>query len=197
MPVDLSAIILSGGSNSRMNGVNKSFLKIADTTFLEILLQTLRPFFAEILLVTREPHLYENFRIKVVPDIYSKQCSLTGIHAGLSHAAHKHAFITACDTPLLKSELVSLLIQNTSHIDDVVVPKHKEFYEPLCAIYSQNCIQYIENMLSEDNLKIIDLYKYVRLREIWSKQLKSADPNLESFININTPQDLEWLNSSY
>ena len=192
-----TAIILSGGNNSRMQGKNKSFLKLGDSSFLEHLLHTLSPLFSQILLVTREPHLYTQFNIDVISDKYTKQCSLTGIHAGLSQAVYKHAFVTACDTPLLKRELVSLLLEETTQRDDVVVPKQKCFYEPLCAVYSKDCIQYIEKMLSENNLKISDLYKNIRLKEITEKWIETADPGQESFVNINTPQDLKWLNSLY
>ena len=197
MSLDSSAVILSGGSNSRMHGINKSFLQFGGTTFLETLIQNLRPLFSEILLVTRETHLYKGFDIKVVPDTYSIQCSLSGIHAGLTHASHSHAFMVACDTPLLKQALVSLLLRELGSCTDVVVPRKGKYYEPLCAIYSKGCIRYIEHLISKNNLKITQLYNFVNLKEITAEKLETADPNLESFVNINTPEDLEWLNSNY
>nr|AGF93672.1 molybdopterin-guanine dinucleotide biosynthesis protein A [uncultured organism] len=180
-----------------MHGINKSFLTLKDTTFLEILIQTLRPLFSEILLVTREPHLYREFDINAVLDTYSIQCSLAGIHAGLSHASHSHAFMVACDTPLLQPAMVSLLLQELDPLNDVVVPRRGDYYEPLCAVYSKSCIRYIEDLIQNNDLKITRLYNYVKLKEITAKKLETADPNLESFVNINTPGDLEWLNLNY
>lgn len=193
----LSAAILSGGLSSRMQGMNKSFLEMEGRYFLEILLQTLRPLFSEILLVTRTPRLYEHYNLKIVQDIYPTQCSLTGIHAALTYSPSSHTFITACDTPLVKRDLISILIQELSAYDEVVVPKHGVHFEPLCAIYSRTCIPCLEYLLSNNNLKISELYHYVRTKEIPSQRLICADPKLESFVNINTPRDLELLNSHY
>lgn len=186
-----SAVILSGGLNSRMGGNNKAFLEIGGMLIIDRILKTLEQIFTDIILVTRQPDLYEKRNINVVEDIYDVRSSLTGIHAGLVNAANKHAFFVACDTPFLKPELVNAILGSLETGTDIVVPIIEDHYEPLCAIYSKRCIPFIENQLKTKKLKIIKLFDNVKVKTLSKKYLSESDPELISFFNVNTPQALE------
>lgn len=189
-PANLSGIILSGGLNSRMLGKNKSFLHLGRNTFLERLLSVMEPLFAELLLVTRDPDLYTLERITVVKDIFDIRSALSGVHAGLVHARHEHAFVVACDTPLLQRALVKRLVEAGYEDDEVVVPRKGEHLEPLCAVYARSCLPHIEALLREKRVKISNLFSRVKTREVDALTINQEDPELRSFVNINTPDDL-------
>lgn len=191
--MNISGIILSGGLNTRIFGQNKSFLTIGQETFLQRLIRKLRPLFSEMILVTRQPNLYPIPEIELVSDIYPIRSSLTGIHAGLVHAKNQYAFITACDTPLLKPELVQIVIKFCDPDVAVVVPEKEGHFEPLCAIYSKKCLPLIEEALSEKELKINKLFQKVPIKVVPQKILEEVDPELESFYNVNTLEDWELL----
>ncbi len=74
---------------------------------------------------------------------------------------------------------------------DVVIPHLNDGYHPLHALYSKRCLKFIEELISEDNLKITDFFNRVKVREVPSDEIISLDPDLRSFLNINTPKDLE------
>jgi molybdopterin-guanine dinucleotide biosynthesis protein A len=74
---------------------------------------------------------------------------------------------------------------------DVVIPVTEQGHQPLCAIYSKRCIKPIERLLENNDPKISNLFSKVRVKEIPEEQLRSADPELVSFFNINTPKDLD------
>lgn len=191
--MNISGIILSGGLNTRIFGQNKSFLTIGQETFLQRLIRKLKPLFSEMILVTRQPDLYPIPEIEVVSDIYPIRSSLTGIHAGLVRSKNQYAFITACDTPLLKPELVQIIIKYCNPDFDVVVPEKEGHFEPLCAIYSQKCLPLIEEALSKKKLKINKLFQKVPIKVVPQKILEEVDPKLESFFNVNTIEDWELL----
>ncbi len=191
--MNISGIILSGGLNTRIFGQNKSFLTIGQETFLQRLIRKLRPLFSEMILVTRQPDLYPIPEIEVVSDIYPIRSSLTGIHAGLVQAKNQYAFITACDTPLLKPELVQIVIKFCDPDVAVVVPEKEGHFEPLCAIYSKKCLPLIEEALLEKELKINKLFQKVPIKVVPQKILEEVDPELESFYNVNTLEDWELL----
>ncbi len=191
--MNISGIILSGGLNTRIFGQNKSFLTIGQETFLQRLIRKLRPLFSEMILVTRQPDLYPIPEIEVVSDIYPIRSSLTGIHAGLVQAKNQYAFITACDTPLLKPELVQIVIKFCDPEVAVVVPEKEGHFEPLCAIYSKKCLPLIEKALLEKELKINKLFQKVPIKVVPQKILEEVDPELESFYNVNTLEDWELL----
>ncbi|MFP4213310.1 MAG: molybdenum cofactor guanylyltransferase [Desulfohalobiaceae bacterium] len=190
MQGNFSAVILSGGLNTRMQGLNKSFLKLQGQYFLHRVLGVLKPLFQEIILVTRQPDLYPEPGLRVVEDIFQIRSSLTGIHAGLLQATHNQAFVTACDMPLLQTGLIKLLLASWHQEYQVLVPKKDGFFEPLCAIYSKGCLPWIEDLLHQQQVKISNLYRRVLVQELPETILRQADPELLSFLNINCQEDL-------
>ena len=59
----------------------------------------------------------------------------------------------------------------------------------MCAIYSKRCIKPIEWQLKNEGPKIVKFFPKVKVKEIPEARLRSADPDLISFFNINTPED--------
>ncbi len=186
-----SAVILSGGLNSRMGGRNKGFLSVGGKTILSRLKEALSGLFDDILLVTRDPKRYENQGLRVVEDIYRDRASLAGLHAGLTHAEGEYALMVPCDAPFLKPELIRVLLDAVTPGVDVVVPMIDDYYQPLCAIYAKSCLPYIEAQLKNGNYRIFDFYDRVNLKVIRAERLKEADGELLSFFNVNTPESLE------
>ncbi|MCK4390514.1 MAG: molybdenum cofactor guanylyltransferase [Desulfobacterales bacterium] len=173
-----------------MGGKNKAFLRIGGETILDRLYKTFQGLFDEVLLVTNDPLEYLSWDLTIVTDLFPIRSSLTGIHAGLFHASAPHGFITACDTPFLKRELITTLLEELEPKWDVVMPVTQEGNQPLCAIYSKRCIKPIERQLQNEDPKILKFFPKVKVKEIPEARLRSADPHLISFFNINTPDDL-------
>ena len=73
---------------------------------------------------------------------------------------------------------------------DAVVPKIKQGYETLFAIYSRNCIAKIRDILNTDKLRVTNFFKKIKLKEISEEEILSfGDPKI-LFMNINTQEDL-------
>ena len=188
-----SGIILAGGLNTRMGGKNKAFLEVGGKRILDGLYALFKALFDEIVLVSNSPPTYLAWDLAVVTDLFPIRSSLTGIHAGLFHIPTAYAFVTACDMPFLKKELIEVLLREVEPGWDVVIPVTSEGYEPLCAVYSKRCIQPIEQQLSRGKAKIADFFSRVKVKEVSENLLRTADPELASFFNINRPGDLAGL----
>ncbi|MCP4716964.1 MAG: molybdenum cofactor guanylyltransferase [Deltaproteobacteria bacterium] len=182
-----AAAILAGGLSSRMGGRNKAFLSVGGRAILDRIMDVLGLHFKEILLVTRRPELYEGRPVKVVQDVYSARASLTGIHAGLIHAEAPFVFVTACDSPFIKPDVIRLLLGEIEPASDVIIPAFDGHFEPLCAIYSKRCLPHIEDRLDRDDLKILHFFNEVNVKHISKEKLTAVDPSLQSFFNVNTP----------
>jgi molybdenum cofactor guanylyltransferase len=189
-----SGVILSGGLNTRMGGQSKAFLCVGGRRILDRLYHTMAGLFQEILLVTNAPLEYVSWDAMIVTDMIAVRSSLTGIHAGLFHALSDHVLVAACDMPFLKESVVKVLLGELAPKWDVIIPVTKEGYQPLCAVYSKRCIKPIEAHLKAQHPKIVDFFSKVRVKEVPGKILRQADPDLESFLNINTPEDLASVN---
>jgi molybdopterin-guanine dinucleotide biosynthesis protein A len=189
-----TGIILAGGESKRLNSVEKSNLLVGNKRIIEHMMTVFEKLFSEIILVSNHPTSYLEWDAMVVKDLYATRSSLTGIHSGLFYTKTEHAFIAACDTPFLKMDLVKTIVQYVDHGIDVVVPKTELGIEPLCAVYSRRCLQAVQNALERNNLKIRNFFNKLKVKEIPESVLRKADPDLVSFFNINTPDDLENAN---
>jgi molybdopterin-guanine dinucleotide biosynthesis protein A len=177
MKFPCTGVILAGGMNTRFSGQDKAFLSVGGKRIIDRLYNIFNALFEDIILVTNDPYKYLEWDINIVTDLYPVRSSLTGIHAGLFYTSNPFAFFAACDTPFLKKELVETLINNIEQGIDVVVPETKAGFEPLCAVYSKECLKQVEQQIIQNKLAIRHLFK--------------KHPDLISFFNINTPQDRE------
>jgi molybdenum cofactor guanylyltransferase len=186
----ITGVILAGGQNSRFSGKNKAFVHICGGKMIDRIFCLFRNLFDEIILVTNDPMQYLDYDCMVVTDLFPLRSSLTGLHAGLFYASKPYAFFSPCDTPFLKQEVVDLLTGAVDDVTDVIVPETPAGLEPLCAIYSKKCLQPVENQLCRGKLKIQGFFSQVRVKRIPEPMLLEKDPELLSFYNVNTPQDL-------
>ena len=184
----ITGIILAGGKNLRM-GKNKAFLEVNGERIIDRTRNLFLELFDEVLLVTNRLQDYLDLNLRMVADLYTGKGALGGVYTGLFHASHSHAFVAACDMPFLNRDLIRHLI-DLSPGYDIVIPKTQDGLQPLHAIYSQKCLPFMEELIRQDNLKIIDFFHRVKKREVPTEEILPLDPNLASFLNVNTPEEL-------
>jgi molybdopterin-guanine dinucleotide biosynthesis protein A len=190
MTTPCTGVILAGGLSRRFCGQNKALMNVGGRRVIDRLLAVYRPIFDEIIIVSNTPRAYLDLDAAIVTDIFPYRSSLTGIHAGLFHATRPYAFFAACDAPFLQPGMVHLILNALAPGLDGVVPQTAAGFEPLCAVYSQRCCQTIAQRLKKQQFQIKGVFKKLRMRTLSEKSLRQQDPELRSFFNINTPDDL-------
>ena len=185
-----SGVILAGGLSKRLNGRDKAMIAIHGKPILDHIVAVYSDIFSEIILVTNTPQAYLSWNMLTVTDLLTVRSSLTGIHAGLFYASRPYVFVSACDAPFIKPELVQLLISQARPGTDAVIPETANGLEPLCAVYSKSCMKTIESHIQQEKLKIQRVFQESRINRISEARVRKADPDLVSFVNINTPEDL-------
>ncbi|UCF90917.1 MAG: molybdenum cofactor guanylyltransferase [Desulfobacterales bacterium] len=185
-----SGVILAGGLNTRLGGRDKAFIRVGGKRLLDRIYEVFSELFEEIILVTNSPHQFLEWDLIIVTDLFAVRSSLTGIHAGLFYASNPYAFFTACDTPFLQKAVVKTVIEGIEKQVDIVMPETAAGREPLCAVYSKHCLLAAERHLRRNQLKIQRVFRKHRIKKIPEKILRMQDPELLSFYNINTPEDL-------
>jgi len=186
---DITGIILAGGENIRM-GKNKALLEINGQRIIDRTAKLFKGIFSQVILVTNTPLEYSYLDLEIAVDLIPKSGSLIGIYTGLFYSSYTHSFVAACDMPFLNRKVIENMITISKHYD-VVIPHLNDGYHPLHTIYSKRCIKFIEELIREDNLKIIDFFNKVKVRKVTSDEMSSLDPTMNAFLNINTPEDLE------
>ena len=185
-----TGVILSGGLANRYEGIEKALLRVGGDRILDRIYAIYRQLFDEIILVTNNPEKFLAWDLLIVSDLFPIRSSLTGIHAGLFYMSNPYGFISACDTPFLKKEMVETIIGKIEAHIDIVMPETTAGFEPLCAAYSKRCLEAAQNHLEQEKLKITKTFRKNRIKTISERALRKIDPELRSFFNINTPEDL-------
>ncbi len=190
MAIPCTGVILAGGLNKRFDGQNKAFIRIGGKRIVDRLLEVYGRLFDQIVLVTNDPAAYMDVDALIVTDHYSVRSSLNGLHAGLFAATHEHAFFAACDTPFIKGALIQLLMDTVTRKADILIPSTAAGYEPMFAVYKKTCLPAMAWQLERDLLKIQGLFRRLRVKTVDEADLRTVDPELVSFFNVNTPADL-------
>jgi molybdenum cofactor guanylyltransferase len=188
---DITGILLAGGKSRRM-GVDKRFLKLGGETLVRRALLVYERLFTEILIVVAEPAPeLADMGHQIVTDLIPYCATLGGLYTGLSRACRPRIFAAACDMPFLNPTLIGHLLE--CYDDDVVMPKLATGLQPMHAVYSKACLPYFERMMANHNLSIQSVLGHheLRTRLVAEEVVRTFDPQLLSFLNLNTPEDME------
>jgi molybdopterin-guanine dinucleotide biosynthesis protein A len=188
----MTSIILAGGKSSRL-GRSKALQIIEGKSLIQWVVDRLAILSTEIIIVTAHGEAIpcsSLVRIKTVADIYPGKGSLVGIYSGLIASSSSRSIVVGCDTPFLSLGLLEYMTQASPTLD-IVVPRIKDKVEPLCAVYSKNCVAHIQELLKQDELRIIELFPMVKVRYVEEDEIDSFDPEHLSFFNVNTQADLD------
>lgn len=197
MAIPCTGVILAGGQSKRFGGQNKAFIRIGGKRIIDRLLDVYSRLFDQIVLVANDPITYMDVDALIVSDHYAVRSSLNGLHAGLYAAAHEYVFCAACDAPFIKGALVQQLLDNIDYNADLIIPQTSAGYEPMFAVYKKTCLPTMMWQLERDQLKIQGLFRKIRVKTVAESELRAADPELISFFNVNTPEDLIQAETAY
>ncbi len=175
-----------------MGGQNKAFIQIGGKPIIHRIHSLLQRLFKEVIIVTNQKELFSDMDAKIYEDLIPNRGALIGLYTGLFYSSYPYSFCVACDMPFLNEALIRYLISNIEG-EDVILPKTNDGFQPLHAIYSKNCQKAIKIILEEGKNKILDFYPMVKVKIIEEDKFKNLDPELKSFININTPEELKIL----
>jgi Molybdopterin-guanine dinucleotide biosynthesis protein A len=188
----MTSIILAGGKSSRL-GRNKALQVIEGKSLIQWVIDRLAILSTEIIIATAHGKAIpcsSAVEIKTVADIYHGKGPLVGIYSGLIASSSSRAIVVGCDTPFLSVGLLEYMTQLCSTFD-VVVPRIGKKVEPLCAVYSKNCLVPMQGLLEQNELRISALFSMVRVRYIEEAEINRFDPEHLSFFNINSQDNLE------
>jgi molybdopterin-guanine dinucleotide biosynthesis protein A len=185
---DITGVILVGGKSRRM-GQDKAFLQIAGKTLFERVLEVFRESFDRIVLVGNRAERFTGYGSPVLQDIYPGS-ALGGLYTGLYHSATEYVFVGSCDLPFPNLAVVRHLCSLKSGFD-AVVPTLAHGYEPLFALYAKSCLGPMREFLESGNFCAFSYFPRIRVRYVKDEELARLDRDGRSFVNINTPEDLE------
>jgi molybdopterin-guanine dinucleotide biosynthesis protein A len=188
---DVTGIVFAGGLGTRLGGVKKALLEVGGRPIIERILDAIAPLSREVIVVDNDDSLALVSGTRIVPDSETRAGVLTALHSGLSAADGELCVVVACDMPFLNPELLGWLVDLAEDCD-VVIPLTAGQMEPMHAVYRRKpCLEAIGEALARGDKRMISYLGAVRVREVSETELRARDPELRSFFNINTSEDLE------
>lgn len=182
------AAILTGGQNRRLPFL-KGFIEAGGKRLLESQVELLSGIAERVVISANSPELYFYLGLPVIGDVVKPAGPLSGILSVLLCTGSDEVFVTACDMPFIKPELVRYIIENRA--GQATVPVFGGRPEPLLAVYSREVTETAEEMLREGRGVLTELLGRIDVNYIEEKDVRRMDPEGRSFININTLTDFE------
>ncbi|WHZ28609.1 MAG: Molybdenum cofactor guanylyltransferase [Nitrospira sp.] len=192
MITDVTGVLLAGGKSRRM-GEDKRFILLGQRTLFERTCTVLSELFEQVCVVIAQDSPLLQAGVPVVRDLIPGCGSLGGLYTGLRWAKTQHIFLAACDMPFLNPDIIRYMVHLKDQVD-IVVSRWSTRLQPTHAVYGQNCLPVIEEMMNLHNKKIHSMIDHadLRVRLIAESEIRQIDRDGRSMININTPSDLAY-----
>ncbi|GAB4320673.1 MAG: hypothetical protein Kow0010_00600 [Dehalococcoidia bacterium] len=189
----LSGIVLAGGKSRRF-GSDKASADLLGKPLLQWVVSALEGPCDEVVVVRARnqplPAVGASIPIRMADDLYDGLGPLAGLVAGLAVATGDFCFAVSTDVPLLRPALVELLARR-ARAADAVCPDVEGFMQPLVAVYRRGaCLPAFRRAVEAGQLKITAAYAGLRVDVVNEEDVRTADPDLWSFRNANTPAAL-------
>jgi len=188
-----TALILAGGSSRRF-GRPKALEVVAGTTIVERVVEAVAPFAGEVVVSIAEAPLAETLR-RLLPtaafviDRRQGKGPIEGIIRGIEVARGERLLVAPCDAPLLQPELYRLLLASLG-AHDAAVPK-LDVFDPVRAVYRTAALRRILSRPESDVPSPSSLVDRLDAVFVLEDQLRTVDPQLDSFLDVNEASDLE------
>ena len=122
-----------------------------------------------------------------VPDARRNRGPIEGFLQGFRMARGKIVLVAPCDAPLIRPDVYHVLL-GVLRDHDAAVPR-PDVFDPVRAVYRHSAVlKVLEGLNVESPSALVD-----RLRAIFlgPDQLRAVDPNLDSFLDVNTQDDVD------
>jgi molybdopterin-guanine dinucleotide biosynthesis protein A len=186
----VKALILAGGENKRLP-ILKGFLELKGRKIIESNIELLKGIFDGVIISTNTPERYFYLGMSMVGDVINYRGPMTGILSALITLKETEIFVTACDMPFIKPELIRYIVGRWTDRWEAIVPVFDGKPQPLLGIYSRKLVSKMEESIKTQTRGLREFLGTIEVHYIKEEEVRAIDPEGKSFVNINTIQDYE------
>jgi molybdopterin-guanine dinucleotide biosynthesis protein A len=190
--VHISGVLLAGGKSRRM-GEDKRTIMLSGKSLFHHALHVLESVFSEIIIVVDKlSSVVDGIKHRVVTDLIPEKGSIGGLYTGLTFSSNSQVFAVACDMPFLNPAVIRRVCE-LSDSTDVTMVQLSNGLHPMHSVYSKRCLLVLRRMIDADQLRIQNLLfqKDLNTKILGMETVEQIDPQCKSFLNLNTPADVE------
>lgn len=193
-----SAIIISGGLSKRF-GKNKCLFELLGKPLISYVIHEINHIVDEVIVVVTSEEQKKaltnllSSSVRIIIDEYALRSPIVGALTGFKYALGEYSLLLPCDTPLISRKVISLLFKLAYGLEAVIPKWPNNYIEPLQAVYKtkaayESSLEAIksEKMRMKNIIMCMNNVLYVSTTII-----RNLDPTFNTFLNINTPEDLK------
>ncbi len=192
----ITGVILAGGKNTRFPSL-KGFIKINGVPILKRSLDIMRSLFPEVLISTNTPEAYFHLGATLLGDALPSRGPMAGIYTSLINSCNNSVFVIACDMPFVGEGVIRLVCEKyrlaRRENYDATVPVFDGEPQPLFAVYCNSVVPVLEEGIMNDKVALKQFLREIRTFYIEESEVRAADPEGFSFVNINTVDDYKMI----
>lgn len=174
-------------------GVDKTLLPVDGEPLVARVAEAVGALCEHVVVVTNRPEALEAASlpdgVRVLQDEVAYQGPLGGLATALDAAEDDWVLAVAADMPWLKADVVRLLWESRDGAQ-VVIPLTEKGSEPLLALYHRDCLPVARKVLESGRRRVVAILPSLKVVEVPLAEVLTVDPELASFVNVNTPEDL-------
>ena len=188
-----SLVVFAGGRGTRLGGLNKALVRVGGRPIIERVLEAIGPLTDERLILTNDSSLATVQGVRLVFDAEAHAGVLPALANGLAAATGDVCLSVACDMPFVAPAVFQhMLALQIAEDADVVIPRTSAYLEPMHAVYRREpVLAAILAALERGEQRMISFLPGLRVRELPEHEARALDPTLRTFMNVNTPEELD------
>jgi molybdopterin-guanine dinucleotide biosynthesis protein A len=191
------ALILAGGKSRRI-GTPKAFIDLNGKPLLLYVVEKAQEIADEIVVAVEkdsDPSGYTHIlpsSILVVNDLMVSVGPLAGILVGMRNLSAEYGVVLPCDVPFVNVDVLKLLFDRASGAEAAIPKWPNGYIESLQAVYkAESALQATQSALEEGKQRVYEMIR--RLKDVIYvdvEEMKRIDPDLLTFFNVNSYDDL-------
>ena len=184
----ISIAILAGGASKRF-GSDKAFAKFRGMPLIKHLIWRFRKHTDDLFIVSRfdQPDRLQSVDIPIIYDSNIDRTIMGAVIDSIEASKNDRTLVIAVDFPLINWSILNWISKSLAANEDALfgVPKLRNGYQPLCALYRKECLQILKQRLSNNQQRMQDVCDE---RDCLS--LEVPEQFQWQFLNMNTAEDL-------
>ena len=186
-------VVLAGGLSRRMDGPEKSLLKLGDKTLIARVCERLAAQTAQVIInANGDPERFADIHLPVVADtIEGFAGPLAGVLTGMrwvkEHTKATHIITVAADTPFFPADYVSTIEEiAANNSTEIALAASNGNRHPVFGLWPVNLADALEAFLVQEKQRKVMLF----VQRHPNCLIEFSGVNPDPFFNINTPDDL-------
>jgi molybdenum cofactor guanylyltransferase len=183
----MDALILAGGENSRFLS-HKALAEVRGKRIIETTVELFKKYFNKVYISTNTPEIFFYLGLPMIGDLMQQKGPMTGMYSALVSTGATELFIAACDMPFIQAGVLELIMRNFQG-QHAVLPIFEGRPQPLFGIYSASLQEAMKEHIMRNRKAMWDLLQEIQPALIPEDEVRAADPEGKTFININTLEE--------